>query len=215
MNEANAARDPALACALRSFAPPAILVDHRLIAAGDEDALLADEAATIAPTRRRASGAARIVARKLAQRLGCEDMTLPRDEAGVVRWPPGIVGSLAHDERVAVAALARSADIAALGIDVEPAAPLPPDMLDLVASPLERALFADPQHGRIVFCVKEAVYKALYPGDRQFLEFEDIAVDLAGCTATTRQSRALRIAVCASTHMVTLAWIDGANNGNG
>ncbi|MBV6486826.1 MAG: hypothetical protein GHHEDOFH_00762 [Pseudorhodoplanes sp.] len=215
MSETNAARDPALVCALRSLAPQAILVDHRLIAACDEDALLADEAATIVPARRRASGVARIVARKLAQRLGCGHVTFPRDEAGIVRWPPGIVGSLAHDERVAVAALARAANIAALGIDIEPAAPLPPDMLDLVASPHERASSADPLHGRLLFCVKEAVYKALYPRDRQFLEFDDITVDLAGCIATTRQGRTLRIAVSTSTHVVALAWIDDRDSRNG
>ena len=214
MTGTNAVHDPALARALVSLAPPAILVDHRLIATGDENALLAEEAHAIPSSAiaiRRASGAARIVGRGLLDRLGCPRAALPRAASGEVRWPPGVVGSFAHDERVAIAALARARDIAALGIDIEPAAPLAPEVLDLVAIPRERPAAAnDPLRGRLLFCIKEAVYKALYPRDREFLEFHDIAVDMAGQTAVTRQGRALRIALGVATHVVALAWIETA-----
>ena len=68
----------------------------------------------------------------------------------------------------------------AVGIDIEPAVPLPPDMLELIATPQElRKIADDPLRGKLLFAAKEAVYKAVYPLDRVFLEFRDIEVDLA------------------------------------
>lgn len=46
---------------------------------------------------RRASGAARIVARQLLARLGCAQTELPKESSGAPRWPFGVVGSLAHE----------------------------------------------------------------------------------------------------------------------
>ena len=64
-----------------ALAPPGLLIGHRLISAGDEDALLNEEAASIASpamTARRASGAARIVARQLLAQLGHGRAPLPK-----------------------------------------------------------------------------------------------------------------------------------------
>ena len=61
-------KDPVLQRAIDAMAVPGILVEHRIIASGDEFALLAEErdAFTTSVTKvRRASGAARIVARDL------------------------------------------------------------------------------------------------------------------------------------------------------
>jgi 4'-phosphopantetheinyl transferase EntD len=114
---------------------------------------------------------------------------------------------LAHDDRVAVAAVGmQQRDLGAVGIDVEPAVPLPPDMLELIATPQELHRIADdPLRGKLLFAVKEAVYKAAYPLDRTFLEFRDIEVDLAGRTATTRAGRVLTLRTCVSSHVVVVA----------
>ena len=80
---------------------PGILVDHRLIADGDELALLPAEVAAFAGSVlkvRRASGAARIVARMLLSRFGREPYAIPKSTAGMPVWPDGIVGSLAHEK---------------------------------------------------------------------------------------------------------------------
>src|SRR5262249_59963041 len=84
------------------------MVGHRLISPGDEDALWPEEIPPLASSVdkvRRASGAARIVARQLLRRLGQPECALPRGSGGAPRWPTGIVGSLAHDSSVAVAAV--------------------------------------------------------------------------------------------------------------
>ena len=201
--------DPSLQRAIDAIALPGLLIGHRLISPGDEDALLEDETASIRPSligARRASGAARIVARQLLARLGHDRCPLPRGASGEPIWPAGITGSLAHDERIAVAAVGMQTNVGAVGIDIEPAVALPPDMLALIATPRELSRIADdPLQGRLLFAAKEAVYKALYPIDRVFLEFHDIEVDLTGRTARTRTGRAVALQFCISSHVLMLA----------
>src|SRR5712691_1983212 len=116
--------DPSLQSALDALALPGVAIGHRLISPGDEDALLPEEAPAFAASVvkvRRASGAARIVARELLTRLGLPACALPKGPSGAPIWPAGVVGSLAHDARLALAAVGMSHDVGALGIDVEPA----------------------------------------------------------------------------------------------
>src|SRR5689334_10928161 len=175
----NATTSP-LARAIEAMSVPGILVDHRLITEGDDLALLPAEMAAFAGSVlkvRRASGAARIVARTLLSRFGQAACAIPKSTAGMPVWPKGIVGSLAHDATVAVAAMAVQADFQSVGIDVEPAEPLASDLLDIVATATEReGIQDDPFRGRLLFSIKEAVYKAVYPLDRTFLDHHDVEV---------------------------------------
>src|SRR5215475_15727645 len=146
------AADPALQSAIDALSFPGIMIGHRLISPGDEHALLPEEAPTFASSVvkvRRASGAARVAVRQLLARLGYPECPVPRAPSGAPIWPMGVVGSLAHDARVAVAAVGRSRDVAALGIDVEPAQCLPPELMDMIATPQERLEIGDdPFRGR-------------------------------------------------------------------
>jgi len=203
------AGDPSLQQAIDALAPPGLLIGHRVISPGDELALLDAEAAAMAAAavdRRRASGAARHVARELMTRLGYAALPILKGASGAPAWPAGVTGSMAHDDRIAVAALGLQRDFAAVGIDVEPAVPLPAEMLELIAVPRElRAMADDPLHGKLLFAAKEAVYKAANPLDGVFLEFHDIEVDLAGRKATTRTGRVLALHYAISSHVVVLA----------
>lgn len=206
--------DPVLQVAIAALAPPGVLIGHRLIAMGDEAALLPPErrafAASVVKVQR-ASGAARLVARDLLARLGHPGVALPKSPSGAPRWPDGIVGSLAHDDRVAIAAIAKRQDMAALGIDIEPAEPLPADLLDLVATPREHAaLQHDPFQGRLHFVVKEAVYKAVHPLDGIFLEHHDVELDFARRTATVRGGYMIDFRYFVSSHLVALAYVPAA-----
>ena len=201
--------DPTLQRDIATLAVPGLLLGHRLISPSDENALLGEEAASIASpviAVRRASGAARIVARELLAQLGYTGIAVPKGVSGEPVWPSGITGSLAHDDHVAVAAVGLQRDIRAVGIDIEPAVLLPPDMLELVATPRELRMIADdPLRGRLLFATKEAVYKAVYPLDRVFLEFHDVEVDLAARKAVTRAGRVLTLRYCISSHVVVVA----------
>jgi 4'-phosphopantetheinyl transferase EntD len=205
--------DPLLQSAIDALAFPGVLIGHRLISPGDENALLRDEVTAFATSVvkvRRASGAARIVARQLLARLGYPECPIPRATSGAPVWPGDVVGSLAHDARVAVAAVAASRDVGALGIDIEPAECLPSELLDLVATPQERLEIGDdPFQGRLLFAAKEAVYKAVYPLDRMFLEHHDVQINLASRKAIVRNGRIVEIRLSVSAHFLALAFLPG------
>jgi len=206
-----AATDLALERAIGALAVPGILIGYRLIAPDDALALRPDERDAFANSVdkvRRASGAARIVARSLMAQFGHPAQSVPKSASGAPVWPAGYVGSLAHDNRVAVAALARRSDFIGLGIDIEPAEPLDADLLDLVTTPSERREIAgDLSQGRLLFTIKEAVYKATHPLDGAFLEHHDVEVDLAAGTAMARTGRTVQFRHVASSHIVVLAYI--------
>ena len=210
MNQTNTI-DSALELAMNTLSLPNILMSHRLILPGDEHALMPEEIGAFSGSAvivRRASGAARIAARELLTRLGHNGCALPKASSGVAIWPAGIVGSLSHDCRVAIAAAAARRDIVGLGIDVEPAESLPADLLGIVTTPQERRrIRKDPYRGRLLFAAKEAVYKAVYPLDQTFLEHHDIHIDLADCKAIVSNGRAVELRFCAASHIVALAFV--------
>lgn len=194
-----------------AISPPGVLIGHRVISAGDEKALLADEAPAFASSVvavQRASGAARIVARELLARFGLPARSLPKGKGGAPVWPDGVVGSLSHDSRVAVAAVALRRAFVALGIDVEPAEPLSLDLLDLVATARERsAIGDDPYRGRLLFVAKEAVYKAVYPIDQQFLDHQDVEISIPERRAVLKNGRVLEIRFGISKHLLAVAFV--------
>lgn len=208
------ATDASLASALDALSLPGMAIGHRAIALGDENSLMPEEAVAFASSVvsvRRASGAARIVARELLARFGHAGCAIPKGAAGAPIWPSGVVGSLAHDSYLALAAVGLTRNFGALGIDIEPAEALPAELLDLVATPQERTnMDGGPYYGRLLFTAKEAVYKAVYPLDRTFLEHQDVEVDLAGRTATVRNGRVVGLRYCISTHLVALAFLPAA-----
>jgi 4'-phosphopantetheinyl transferase EntD len=147
--------DPALEHSLGAIAVPSMRIGHRLISLGDEHALMREEAKPLAASVlkvRRASGAARIVAGELLATIGCGGIAIPKHASGAPIWPQGIAGSLAHDNRIAIAALALGCDFCALGIDIEPAETLPAEVTDLVATPRERQMIQALSRSPVVRC---------------------------------------------------------------
>jgi 4'-phosphopantetheinyl transferase EntD len=204
------ADERAMRTAVEQLCSPDILVGCRFIAPGDETALLAEEAASIlsqAPHVRRASGAVRIASRGLLAQLGFPEHPIPKGASGAPVWPEGIIGSFAHDEEVAVAAVARAVDIPALGIDVEPAEPLPPDLNALVLTNRERAQLPQGSwSGRLVFAAKEAVYKAIATLDGTLLDYQDIETNLSAGRAEAG-GRCLTLRYSTSPRLIALAII--------
>jgi 4'-phosphopantetheinyl transferase EntD len=207
----SAANNFSLYDAIEAARPPALLVNYRAIAEGDEYALLPEELEALLPRAvkvRRASGAARIVARDLMARLGCGRQAVPRSPSGMPLWPAGLVGSLAHDSRISLAAVALKREFLSVGVDVEPAEALEPDVLGLVVTDKEqRNIHEDLMLGRLVFSIKESVYKATYPLDGAFLDHQDVEVCLSSKTAIVRNGRIVNFCYCIATHIVTLAFV--------
>jgi 4'-phosphopantetheinyl transferase EntD len=141
--------------------------------------------------RRREFVTARACARRALAQLGLPPAPIASGERGEPLWPAGIVGSITHCAGYRACALARAGDLAGLGIDAEPHAPLPDGVLAQIARPEERPRLAqlarthpDIHWDRLLFCAKEAVYKVWYPLARCWLGFEDAALTFDPARAT-------------------------------
>ncbi|MBV8426715.1 MAG: 4'-phosphopantetheinyl transferase superfamily protein [Hyphomicrobiales bacterium] len=210
MSKTEMSVDP-LAALIRSLAKPGIHLGYRFVAEGDEQSLTPAEAEPFLHadvTVRRGSGAARIVARALLERFHCPGATIAKAASGAPIWPAGIVGSLAHDHSVAVAAVARAADVSCLGIDIEAAEPLPDELVDLVSTPAERVRYGRMLlQDRRLFVAKEAVYKAVHPVDGIFLDFGDVEIDFERREARTSYGRRVVLDIAIASHVVALAYM--------
>ncbi|MGY1821838.1 4'-phosphopantetheinyl transferase family protein [Geodermatophilus sp. SYSU D00079] len=138
-----------------------------------------------APGRRAEFATGRVLARAALGRLGMPPSAVPRGPGGAPVWPAGVLGSLTHCAGYRAAAVARAGAVPVLGVDAEPARPLPPGVLAVIARPeervhLRRLAAASPGTcwDRLLFCAKEAVFKAWFPPTRAWLEFADVRVDL-------------------------------------
>jgi 4'-phosphopantetheinyl transferase EntD len=150
-----------------------------------ESAMFPAEAAAVAGAvaeRRREFGTVRYCARRALRRLGLPAVPILPDRDRAPRWPAGVVGSMTHCAGYRAAAVARSGELRALGIDAEPHAQLPDEAPGLVLTEEERArvlaltgAHRDVHWDRIVFCAKEAVYKAWFPLTRRRLDFADVS----------------------------------------
>jgi 4'-phosphopantetheinyl transferase EntD len=198
-----------LQMAIEQLAVPGIAIGHRLISPGDEHTLLPEETVTSPSAKsRRASGAARVVARELLAGAGLQNCAIPKSSSGAPLWPPQIVGSLAHVSDVAVAAVAPHREYAGIGIDIEPAEALPIELLATIATPTERlALATYVYDGRLLFAAKEAVYKAVAGLDQIFLDHRDVEVDLGERKALVRNGRTVELRFGMSSHLLVLAFI--------
>jgi 4'-phosphopantetheinyl transferase EntD len=92
---------------------------------------------------------------------------------------------LTHCAGYRAAAVARAGQVHSVGIDAEPHEALPPGVLETVALPEEVAAIAaldategNTHWGRVLFCAKEAVYKAWYPLTGEWLGFEEASVHI-------------------------------------
>ena len=109
--------------------------------------------------------------------LGVAPVPILKGEKGEPCWPAGVVGSLTHCEGYRGAVVGQADAARSVGIDAEPHGVLPDGVLDAVSLPAERdelaALPAELHWDRILFCAKEATYKAWFPLTRRWLGFED------------------------------------------
>ena len=138
---------------------------------------------TAGPRRRAEFTAGRACARTALAGLGLPAAPVLAGPAGEPRWPGGVTGSITHCAGYRACAVARIADVAALGIDAEPDAGLAAGLIGSVADRAERAWIARQASAgstvnwdRLLFSAKEAVGKLWYPLTGHWLGFGQIAV---------------------------------------
>ncbi len=157
--------------------------------------------------RRREFISVRHCARQAMGKLGVDPAPILKGERGVPLFPRGVVGSLTHCDGYRGAVLGYSMAVRSVGIDAEPHGPLPDGVLDAVSLPAERdwlstvleerpaavlnerpaavpnerpaAAGNDIHWDRLLFCAKEATYKAWFPLTHRWLGFEDAHITFA------------------------------------
>lgn len=143
----------------------------------DEEPLIARSVAK----RRNEFVTVRHCARLALDELGVAPVPILKGDKGEPCWPDGVVGSLTHCEGFRGAVVGRAPDVRSVGIDAEPHDVLPNGVLDAVSLAAERRALTAMSEGlhwdRILFCAKEATYKAWYPLTRRWLGFEDAHIE--------------------------------------
>jgi len=166
--------------------PPGVLVLSSALQESLEGLHEAERAliARAVPKRQHEFATGRRLAYELLAQLGSPDYALLADADRTPLWPAGIVGSISHSRGLCVVALAKRSALAGLGVDVEAADGVRPELWRRVLGrDEERWLRARPladQRGlaAVFFSAKEATYKAVFPLTRVRLGFHDVALEL-------------------------------------
>ena len=139
--------------------------------------LAAVELAVLARQREYAAG--RALARILLAQLGRPGVALPPTQIGCPSGRP-VAWAASHCNTHVAVAVAEDFRLRSIGCDVEPALALPREVVDRVLSRAERAALvgAESWSERLVFCAKEAAYKAQFPLTRQLLDFHDVEIEM-------------------------------------
>lgn len=127
--------------------------------------------------RHREFRAGRYAARDALVQLGRSPQPILAAKDRQPIWPDGMTGSISHsDSHVAVLA-AHANNWAGLGVDIEPDTPIKDAVAMRILRPEERG---EPQFAKLIFAIKEAGYKALYPRYGRFIGFEDARTKIEG-----------------------------------
>jgi 4'-phosphopantetheinyl transferase EntD len=198
-------RRPARAGLIAGLLPPAVAAAESTgRPAGAAPGLFPAEAEavrTAGPRRRAEFAAGRSCARAALAALGVAAGPILPGPAGQPLWPAGVTGSITHCAGYQACAVARTKDVAAIGIDAEPDAALPAGLIETVATAPERAWISrhaaaaarpsaagppsapPPPHvvcwDRLLFSAKEAARKLWYPLTGRWLGFPEAAIELA------------------------------------
>ncbi|WP_238017658.1 4'-phosphopantetheinyl transferase superfamily protein [Dactylosporangium sp. AC04546] len=162
-------------------------------AADFDGELLPAEAAHLSPravaSRRREFTAGRVAARRALGRLGVVGHPLTADNRAPV-WPHGTTGSITHTAGYCAAAVARTPDVRAVGIDAERRTILPGNVRASICLPEEldwcAARPGEDWWPAVHFSAKEVVYKLWSPIVGTWLDFHDarLTIDVEAATWT-------------------------------
>lgn len=157
-----------------------------------EAPLCAEEEALVARAvqkRIREFRAGRNCAHKLFRQAGIQCNALLKGKQREPNWPDGWVGSISHTKGLCVVAIAPKNQYQSIGLDVEQATPLDPNVLSLICSNEEQNRIrqisqsggqnlASVPYSKIIFSAKESIHKTYFPLNYHTLDFLDADVVL-------------------------------------
>jgi len=97
-------------------------------------------------------------------------------------WPAGYIGSISHAGSQAAAAVAATDLFLGLGLDMEFADPIEDSLIASICRTEEIDRLDDREdigcRAKLLFSIKESIYKCLWPLIREFVDFTEIEVRL-------------------------------------
>jgi len=167
--------------------PSGVNVDARVIDPGYVHELFPQEAilaAGFAPARLAEFATGRASLRFIIERLTGRVTPVEIGERREPIFPRDVVGSITHSTGVVATAVAPAAIFAGIGLDMEVASSVSVELLSLVISASEAC--AKPANLEcsvwlaMHFAGKEAVFKAIHPIIRRYIDFHDIELSFSG-----------------------------------
>jgi 4'-phosphopantetheinyl transferase EntD len=166
------------------------------------DVLLPEEQqflARAAPKRIHEFAAGRACARAALSGLGYAAVALPMSAERVPLWPAGATGSITHTGTFCAAVVAPTRQIRALGLDVEPAQSVKPQLWRRICTAQELAMLQAHEQqsalsaATLIFSAKEAFYKCQFMLTREWLGFTDINITIDADRFIVEATRSLQI----------------------
>jgi 4'-phosphopantetheinyl transferase EntD len=147
-----------------------------------------EEASSVAravPSRRQEFALGRHLARLALKRLGGPEVAIPMGPDRAPLWPAGFCGSISHAGGWVLVAMAKEPGV--LALDIEPATPLEPQLLDSLFTageqqrlpPLAAALGMAEEPllaAKACFSLKECFWKLVSAGAARLIDFTEVEV---------------------------------------
>lgn len=137
--------------------------------------------------------AGRTCARRALSLLGLSPTALPVGALREPIWPKSIAGSISHDGQHCISVVAWKSQIPLIGIDLAMSSPLDRSLIPMICG-IEEILgiertdksnyAVDPY--KLIFCLKESVYKCLFPVVQRVFDFNDVALEIDTATQSSR-----------------------------
>lgn len=131
------------------------------------------------PARKREFAAGRAAARAAMAQLEAKAAPVAASDDRAPVWPQGLRGSISHTQTLCAAVMTDAAHH--LGLDIEENTDLAPGLLSTICSDAETAAIAGPDQlrlAKLIFCAKEAAYKAQYPVTKALFGFDHMEITL-------------------------------------
>ena len=135
------------------------------------------------PERKIAFLAGRLCAEHALAALGMASAVVPRQADGSPHWPGGIAGSISHTSEHAYAAVQKQTGRFGIGIDSEKVVSTEAveDIEKFCCTDEERFVLRNSKvknlPATLVFSAKEALYKAVHPVVKRFVDFDEFQVN--------------------------------------
>jgi enterobactin synthetase component D len=127
----------------------------------------------------------RYCAKQALRKLLLHRFTIPVGPMREPIWPNGVSGSISHDDGYALAVVAAARDIPMLGVDITSGQRLDETLIGMICSEAEIHRIGkltlqdegcDPY--KLIFSLKESIYKCLFPLVKRVFDFRDVSVHL-------------------------------------